>query len=92
MVLRPFYSISAIFNRWKTVDKNLCASESCLRLGRMQIPVEPESRPRGYKNFIMHNSAEHEILNADKYKRIKNFSTFQAQLSLERYFFPAHKS
>ena len=55
--------------------------------GFATFPAEPESRPRGYKTFIMLNSAEHEILNADRYKRIKNFSIFQAQLSLERYFF-----
>ena len=28
-------------------------------------------RPRGYKTFFMLNSAEHEILNAHKYKNIK---------------------
>ena len=30
--------------------------------------------PRGYKTFFMLNSAEHEILNAHKYKTIKKFS------------------
>ena len=35
----------------------------------------PESRdwPRGYKNFFMLNSVEHEILNTHKYKDIKKF-------------------
>ena len=33
-------------------------------------------RPRGYKIFFMLNSAEHEILNAHKYKNIKKFSFF----------------
>ena len=33
-------------------------------------------RPRGYKTFSVLNSAEHEILNAHKYKNIKNFSVF----------------
>ena len=31
---------------------------------------------RGYKTFLMLNSAEHEILNAYKYKRIKKFNIF----------------
>ena len=34
------------------------------------------TRPRGYKTFFMLNSVEHEILNAHKYKNIKNFSFF----------------
>ena len=41
---------------------------------------------RGYKTFFMLNSAEHEILNAYKYKTIKKFSFFQAQITLECYF------
>ena len=40
----------------------------------------------GYKTFFVLNSAEHEILNAYKYKSIKKFRIFQAQLSPERYF------
>ena len=44
------------------------------------------TRPRGYKTFFMHNSIEHEILNAHKYKYIKKFCLFKAQLSLECYF------
>ena len=47
-------------------------------------------KPRGYKTFSMLNSVEHEISNAHKYKIIKKFSLFQAQISLER-FFSAHK-
>ena len=42
-----------------------------------------QSRPRGYKTFFMLNSVEHEIFNAHKYKNIKEFGLFQAQLSLE---------
>ena len=42
------------------------------------------------KNFML-NVAEHEILNAHKYKNIQKFSSFQAQIGLECYF-PAHKS
>ena len=40
------------------------------------------SWPRDYKTFSVLNSAEHEILNAHKYKNIKNFSFFKAQISL----------
>ena len=43
-------------------------------------------RARGYKTFFMLNSVEHEILNAHKYKHIKKFGFFQAQISLECYF------
>ena len=42
---------------------------------------------RDYKTFFMPNSAKHEILNAPKYKNIKKFSIFQAQISLESFFF-----
>ena len=45
-----------------------------------------KDRPRGYKTFFMLNSVEHEILNAHKYKNIKKFGLFKAQLSLECYF------
>ena len=41
---------------------------------------------RGYKTFFVLNSVEHEILNAHKYKNIKKFSFFQAQISEEGYF------
>ena len=44
------------------------------------------TRPRGYKTFFVLNSVEHEILNAHKYKKIKKFGLFKAQLSLECYF------
>ena len=42
--------------------------------------------PLGYKTFFMLNSVERRILNAHKYKTIKQFSTFQVQISLECYF------
>ena len=46
------------------------------------------TRVRGYKTFFMLNSAEHDILNAHMYKNIKKkLSIFQAQISLECYFF-----
>ena len=45
-----------------------------------------EHRPRGYKTFFVLNSVEHEILNAHKYKNIKKFGHFKAQLILECYF------
>ena len=41
--------------------------------------------PRLYKIFML-NSAEHEIQNAHKYKNIKKFSIFQAQICIECYF------
>ena len=41
--------------------------------------------PRGYKTFFILNSTEHEILHAQKYKNIKKFGSFSAQISLERY-------
>ena len=49
------------------------------------MPLE-ETWPRGYKTFFVLNSVEHEILNAHKYKNIKKFGLFKAQLSLECYF------
>ena len=42
--------------------------------------------PRGYKAFSILNSVEHEILNAHKYKKIKKFGLYSAQMSLECYF------
>ena len=39
-------------------------------------------KPRGNQLFFMLSSVEHEILNAHKYKNIKNFSFFEAQISL----------
>ena len=36
----------------------------------------------------MLNSVEHEIFNAHKYKDIKKFNFFKAQISLECYFSP----
>ena len=50
---------------------------------------DPISRTRGYIFFFMLNSVEHEVLNAYKYKNIKKFSLFQAQL--RKAIFPAHK-
>ena len=43
--------------------------------------------PEVIKLFFMLNSAEHEILNVHKYKNIKKLSIFQAQVSLECYFY-----
>ena len=48
------------------------------------------SWPQGYKTFFLLNSAEHEILNADKYKNKKKSAFFQAHISQEG-FFPPHK-
>ena len=44
--------------------------------------------PRCEKTFSMINSAEHEILNAHKYKNIMKFNIFQAQKRLRMLFFP----
>ena len=38
--------------------------------------TEYTARPRGYKTFFMLNSADHEILNAYKYKNIEKFGFF----------------
>ena len=46
-----------------------------------------ESRVQGYKTFFMLNSIEHRILIGHKYENIKKFIIFQAQISLEFYFF-----
>ena len=46
------------------------------------------TRPRGYKTFFVLNSVEQEVLNAHKYKNIKKFGLFKAQLSTDYYFFP----
>ena len=40
-----------------------------------------QTRSREYKKNFMLNSAEHEILKANKYKNIKKISFFQAQMS-----------
>ena len=42
--------------------------------------------PEIIKLFSVLNSVEHETLNAPKYKNIKKFGLFKAQLSLECYF------
>ena len=46
----------------------------------------PISGSRDHNFFFVLYSADHEILNARKYKSIKKFSIFQAQIRLERYF------
>ena len=55
-------------------------------VGKSKTEIAHLIRPRGYKTFSMLNSAEHEILNAHKYKNIKKFSFFQVQISLECHF------
>ena len=49
------------------------------------MPQE-RTRPRGFETFFVLNSVEHEILNAHKYRNIKKFGLFKAQLSLELLF------
>ena len=43
-----------------------------------------------YKTFIHVELSKHKILNADKYKNIKNVSFYQAQIIINA-IFPAHK-
>ena len=50
------------------------------RIVYTQISLAPS-----YKTFSMLNSAEREILNDHKYKYIKKFSFYQAQISLKCY-------
>ena len=52
----------------------------------IQYYTDTKAWPRGYKTFFVLNSVEHEILNAHKYKNIKKFGLFKAQLILECYF------
>ena len=60
--------------------------DSILNIEQKFSSIHCVSRPRGYKTFFVLNSVEHEILNAHKYKYIKKFGLFKAQLSLECYF------
>ena len=48
--------------------------------------IKSEIRPRGYKTFFVLDSVKREISNAHKYKNIKKFGFFKAQLSLDCYF------
>ena len=58
----------------------------CQVVPNMAMVSGYETRPRGYKTFSMLNSTEHGISNAHKFKYIKKFSIFVAQISLGRYF------
>ena len=51
----------------------------------MSMPRKLKQAPR-LQTFFMLNSAEHEISNVHKYKIIKKFSFYKAQISLECYF------
>ena len=57
-----------------------------LRTNNQDFSALNSTRARGCKLFVMLNSAEHEILNALKYKNMKNFSFFKARIILECYF------
>ena len=48
----------------------------------MKCDTQLETWARSYKKFML-ISGEHEILNAYRYENIKEFSRFQAQISLE---------
>ena len=52
----------------------------------MKDCVQWNPGPDVIKKMFMLNSAEHEISNAQKYKNIKKFRPFQAQISLECYY------
>ena len=60
-----------------------CAS--AIKTVHKQFNQTSETGPEVIKKFML-NSAEHEILNDYKYKNIKKFGSFQAQISLECYF------
>ena len=72
----------------KTVDERVCdfININSYFINMTFVVVLQVARPRGYKTFFVLNSVEHEILNAHKYKNIKKFGLFKAQLSLECYF------
>ena len=48
--------------------------------------LEKQAGPEVIKTFSMLSSTEHGISNAHKFKYIKKFSLFVAQISLDRYF------
>ena len=64
----------------------ICTVVNCETNIRWEIFTVVQIRARGYKTFFMLNSVEHKILNAHKYKNIKKFSYFQAQIDGECYF------
>ena len=74
------HKVDLVENVYQTFLFKLAAVKGSVRL----------IRPREYIIFFMLNSAEHVILYVHKYKSIKKFSIFQAQISLQHYF-PAHK-
>ena len=47
-----------------------------IKTDRSEQTLQRQIRPLGCKTSFMLNSAEHEILNAHKYKNIKKFSFF----------------
>ena len=62
-------------------------SSSTYQKAKCQTSLDTSANwPRGYKTFSKLNSTEHEISNAHKFKYIKKFSFFLAQISLECYF------
>ena len=73
-------------NLKKEKKENNNKKELSLTARQMLLILKIYSWPRGYKTFFILNSVEHEISNAHKYKNIKKFSFFQAQISGEGYF------
>ena len=83
-ILSPFYGMLRITGLMH-IPTSKRPSLTCASAEADQGTIV-ETWSRGYKTFFVLNSVEHEILNAHKYKNIKKFGLFKAQLSLECYF------
>ena len=81
-----FSYFNSLFDGIRTSIQAPCSRLSMQCRLRSVHTVQTKIRPRGYKTFFVLNSVEHEILNDHKYKNIKKFGLFKAQLSLECYF------
>ena len=69
-------------NRVKKVKK-----KSMIHLLPLKVYLGTLIWPRGYKTLFMLNSFEYEFFHAHKYKNIKKFGFYQAQIRLECFFF-----
>ena len=78
------YSISDVSGWWVADNERLCEMELSLKLKRFK--QVSKTWPQGDKKIFMLNWAEHEIINAHKYKNIEKDSFFHAQISLDWYF------
>ena len=86
-----------VFNKWVKIIQSVCDVSNTdiprnLLFQRIQFEhisyfmYISTSGPEVIKLFFMLNSVEHGILNAYKYKNIKNFGLFSAQISVKCYF------